>query len=73
LVLLVRDGLTFEQARVLVAEQHKSMSRELDTFPIGAAVDVEDDVVTFPNGQTVRFASSAVAQRVAEVACTGEA
>ncbi len=48
-----------------------SMGRELGAFPVGTELDVTDAVVTFPNGEIVKFASAKTAQVVATVTRTG--
>lgn len=76
------DASKAEQRILLLSDKHvrlfegqsvAAMGRELGTFPIGSSLEVDDDTVTFPNGEVVRFASSGAAQKVAEVTRTGQA
>lgn len=64
--------LSDQHVRLFEGQSIASLGRELGTFPIGSSLKVDDDTLTFPNGEVVRFASSSAAQTVAEVTRTGQ-
>lgn len=58
--------------RVLEGQTIATMGSELAICPVGSTIAVDDDVVTFPGGQLVKFRTAAAARRVAETTRTGK-